>query len=96
LTYADREYCIGRGVAAIAVKNAIHKEYVYLFLNDKLDIVTSEAAGSVIVGLSKPDILDLRTLLPQESVIDEFHTGLQDLFAKKELSGFESDSLSVR
>ena len=57
LTYSDKEYCLGRGTAAITVKNEIYKEYVYFILNRRLNELISKAAGSVIMGLSKPDIL---------------------------------------
>lgn len=94
LTYADGAYCLGRGVAAITPINETYKEYAYFILHHKLNVMISKAAGSVIVGLSKPDILNLKILLPQENIMNIFHTQLESLFAKQELIKSESDNLS--
>jgi type I restriction enzyme, S subunit len=94
LTYADRPYCLGRGVAAIVTRDTSYKEYVYFVLEQKISLMTSQATGSVIVGLSIPDIVNLRVLLPREPVVRRFHEVAESIFARKEMSNIEADKLS--
>ena len=83
LTYADKSYCLGRGVASISPNDEIYKEFVYFILNNKLEEMISKAAGSVIIGLSKSDITDLEFVLPPENIIKKFHSITKTLFYKK-------------
>jgi type I restriction enzyme S subunit len=73
LTFADRAYCLGRGVAAFKSKDEIFNEYVYFVIIRALDSLISKASGSVISGLTKPDIEDLTVLLPEEKLLKMFH-----------------------
>jgi type I restriction enzyme S subunit len=87
LTFADNEYCLGRGVASLTPSQEIFREYIYFTINRALDGLKSKATGSVISGLSKPDIEELQILLPNESLISSFHnvvSGLLDYEIKND------------
>jgi type I restriction enzyme S subunit len=94
LTYADKPYCLGRGVAAIATSDRVYQEYVYFVLKQKISFMISQAAGSVIVGLSKPDIMNLRILLAPKIIVSKFHAIVQSMFARKEMNKIETHNLS--
>jgi type I restriction enzyme S subunit len=94
LTYADKPYCLGRGVAAITPSSNIFEEFDYLILKQKISHMSSQATGSVIVGLSKPDITNLKILLPPETIVSKFHAIMENIFTKRELSKVEADNLT--
>lgn len=94
LTYADKPYCLGRGVAAITTSDRVYKEYVYFALKQKISFMTSQAAGSVIVGISKPDIMNLRILLAPKIIVSKFQAIVENVFARKETNKIETHDLS--
>jgi len=73
LVFADREYCLGRGVAALNPKNALFTEFVYYVLHQSLRKLASEASGSVILGLSKNDVEELSVTIPDNQTLAKFH-----------------------
>lgn len=73
ITYADKQYCLGRGVASITPLHETYSEYIYYNLKRKMDELISKATGSVILGLSKPDINEMKMVVPNEGVLLNFH-----------------------
>ena len=94
LTYSDKEYCIGRGVAALSPINKIFKEYSYFTLEYGLNNLISKASGSVIKGLSKDDILLYKVLVPTDKIIAEFHLLVSTMFSRMRSLNIETHSLS--
>lgn len=94
LTYADKSYCLGRGVASVTAFNNNFTEYVFFILNQRLKEMISKASGSVIIGLSKPDILNLKIILPKENVINDFHIQSELIFMRLESIKIENYILS--
>lgn len=80
--FANREYCLGRGVAALRPKKDIYREYVYLAIRDYLDAVASNLSGSIIVGLSKEDIEDLSIPLPPLEELKSFSEAVSPMVDK--------------
>lgn len=80
--FADNEYCLGRGVAALNPKNAIFIEFIYYFLRKSFDELISKASGSVILGLSKADIEELPVIVPDNQTVERFHEICSVLFSK--------------
>jgi type I restriction enzyme S subunit len=82
LVFADREYCLGRGVAALNPKNVAFTEFIYYILQQSLKELTSKASGSVILGLSKSDIEELPVTIPDNETLTRFHEICSVLFGK--------------
>lgn len=82
LTIADKDYIIGRGVATIKNIQVEYKEYLYMVLNNSFQKLKMRATGSVIQGLSKPDINNLKLLFPNKDIIKYFH----EIISKKMLN----------
>ena len=95
LTYSDREYCIGRGVAALSPINKIFKEYSYFTLEYGLHDLISKASGSVIRGLSKNDIFLYKVLVPKDKIMAEFHLLVSSMFSRIRYLKNETRSLSA-
>ena len=94
LTYSDKEYCIGRGVAALSPNNEIFKAYSYFTLEYGINELISKASGSVIRGLSKDDILLYKVLVPTDKIIAEFHLLASAMFSRMRYLNIETHSLS--
>ena len=73
IQFADREYCLGRGVASARPKEEMYVEYVYQVLNYMINYFESILSGSIIVGMTKDDISDFTTILPPKNIMDRFH-----------------------
>ena len=68
VTISNREYCLGRGVAAIRIfNNEISTNYLSILLEGKLRMLTSSAKGSTIKGIKKRDLEDLQFKFPSLS-----------------------------
>lgn len=72
ITFADQEFCLGRGVAAISPKKETYIGLIYFSLNMAMEKLKANATGSVILGLSKPDINNLKIVLPDENILKMF------------------------
>jgi len=94
LTYADKEYCLGRGVASVSVKEEIFREYIFFKLKEKINHLISQASGSVILGLSKPDIENIRIIVPPKNIVSDYHKISFDIFLEKSLVTEENTKLS--
>jgi len=94
LTYADKEYCLGRGVASVSAKEEIFREYIFFILKEKINHLISQASGSVILGLSKPDIENIRIIVPPKNIVSDYHKISFDIFLEKSLVTEENTKLS--
>ncbi|MCK5258902.1 MAG: restriction endonuclease subunit S [Thermoplasmatales archaeon] len=65
ITISDREYCLGRGVAAIRPKeDFIKKEFLVHKLSSKFEHMKKISTGAVIKGVKKSDIEEFQMLIP--------------------------------
>ena len=80
LVFADKQYCLGRGVAAISKTDEQYVEYVYHILNNSIEQLKHQANGSVIVGINKDDILNIKVKIPSNSEIKKFHIMQKPIF----------------
>ena len=65
LQKADKEYCLGRGVAALDVNNDYSWEYVAQQLEVLFTLMRRRSQGGVIKGLKKDEIAEFEILLPE-------------------------------
>ena len=84
LTICDKEYCLGRGVAGIVNINELYREYVFHLINNSIESFKNLATGSVIVGISRNDIQDMKVKIPSKEQIKKFHDIQKPLFDKME------------
>jgi len=65
LNLADKEYCIGRGIAAIRPNNRyIDRDYLWYFLMNFKEELSRRGLGSTFRSIKKEDLLRLKVPLP--------------------------------
>ena len=84
LTICDKEYCLGRGVAGIVNINELYREYVFHLINNSIEAFKNLATGSVIIGISRNDIQNIKVKIPSKEQIKSFHDIQKNLFDKME------------
>lgn len=63
--FADKDYCIGRGVAAIRVDDTkADKSFILKYVENELDNIILRASGSTIKGIKKEDLTEMKLNLP--------------------------------
>ncbi len=82
LTYAEKEFCLGRGVAAIRVNDSKMSELIYYAILQEIERFKVQAGGSIIVGITKDDLTDSNILLPDEGLLSRFHSCIRPVFDK--------------
>lgn len=93
LSITDKDYVIGRGVATIKDIKVEYREYIYMVLNNSFNKLKQNATGSVIQGLSKPDINNMKILFPIYSTMQRFNENMSKIFEKIENNKKEIQSL---
>ena len=93
LVVSNEEYCLGRGVAGIINTYDYYKEYVYHLINNSINEFKRMATGSVIVGISRDDIGNMKVSVPSEEQIIKFHTVQKPIFDKIENIREENETL---
>ncbi len=93
ITFSDKEYCLGRGVASITPKNDLFTGIIYFNLLMSMNKLIANATGSVILGLSKPDINNLKLILPDRKILEEFSKISNNSLKLKHNNEFESKKL---
>jgi type I restriction enzyme S subunit len=73
LTYAEKEFCLGRGVAAVRPNEKRFSEYLFYCLIQEIERFKIQATGSIIVGITKDDLTDSKCIIPQNDLLDNFH-----------------------
>lgn len=84
LTICDKKYCLGRGVAGITNIDEIYKEYAYHLIDSSIGSFKRLATGSVIVGISRDDIQNIKVKVPSLNQIEKFHEIQKPIFQKAE------------
>ena len=89
LVVCDREYCLGRGVAAITNIDPIYKEYTFHLINSSIENFKRAATGSIISGISRKDIEDINVKIPSDDGIKHYHNIQKPIFDKLESNRVE-------
>lgn len=90
ITFADKEYCLGRGVASIESKKNLYVGIIYMNLSRSIERLKAQATGSVILGLSKPDINDMKLILPTKEILNKYSDIFKNAFDKKHILELEN------
>ncbi len=64
MNWADKEYCIGRGLASISSLDVVLNEYVYFFLLNKYNYFQNLGQGSTFINLNRDLISDIKIPVP--------------------------------
>lgn len=60
MNWADKQYCIGRGLASISTKSKISNFFIYKFLQLKLSYFLRIGTGSTFININKTQISQLK------------------------------------
>ncbi len=94
LTFSEKEFCLGRGVAAVRPNQKEYSEFIYYFLLQEIERFKKHATGSIIVGITKDDLIDSKCLIPKRSIIEQFHKTIYPSFMKLRKNKEENLNLS--
>ena len=82
LTYAENEFCLGRGVASVRPNDSSYSELLYFALLQEIERFKVQAGGSIIVGITKDDLADAIIVVPGDEILLKFHTATKPMFDK--------------
>ncbi len=66
MNIADKQYCIGRGLAAIRAKDTEAREYIYSYLELMYDYFQSTSNGSTFINISKNQLENMPIIYPSK------------------------------
>lgn len=69
---SDKEYCIGRGLAAIRPKESYMHSYIYLYLKMMYNHFQSTSNGSTFINISKDQLSQLPIIVVDSVTQDKF------------------------
>ncbi len=79
LNIADREYVIGRGVAALRSE---FWAFLYVYLKTYNEVLKSFERGTTFDAITKPELESIKILLPPQPILQRFHSLVEPLFQK--------------
>jgi type I restriction enzyme S subunit len=94
LTYAEKEFCLGRGVAAVRPNEKRYSEYIFYCLIQEIERFKIQATGSIIVGITKDDLTDSKCIIPQNDLLDNFHKISNPIFINQRKRKEENQELT--
>jgi len=94
LVYSEQEFCLGRGVAAVRPNEKRISELVYFLLLQEIERFKIQATGSIIVGITKDDLIESKCLIPDDELIDTFHKLIKPQFDKIRINIKENQKLT--
>lgn len=93
LVYSEKEFCLGRGVAAVRPNNASYSEFIYFIMIQEIERFKIQATGSIIKGITKDDLTESKCLIPDENLLLNFHRIIKPMFDKQRNNKTETLSL---
>jgi type I restriction enzyme S subunit len=94
LVYAEQEFCLGRGVAAVRTNDKQLSELIYFLLIQEIERFKVQATGSIIIGITKDDLIESKCLIPETKIIDLFHKLVKPQFDKIRINIKENQQLT--
>lgn len=79
MNWSDKEYCIGRGLAAIYSKGEVPNNFIYKFLEMKYSYFQNLGQGSTFINLNKDLISDLLIPFPPLPLQQKFAALVQQV-----------------
>jgi type I restriction enzyme S subunit len=94
LVYSEQEFCLGRGVAAVRANDKRLSELIYFLLIQEIERFKVQATGSIIVGITKDDLIESKCLIPKDDLIIIFHNLIKPQFEKIRINLKENQKLT--
>ena len=94
LTYAEKEFCLGRGVAAVRPNEKRYSEYIFYCLMQEIERFKIQATGSIIIGITKDDLTDSKCIIPPNDLLNQFHKIANPIFSKQRKNKIENLKLA--
>jgi type I restriction enzyme S subunit len=94
LVYSEQEFCLGRGVAAVRANDKRLSELIYFLLIQEIERFKVQATGSIIVGITKDDLIESKCLIPKDDLIIIFHNLIKPQFEKVRINLKENQKLT--
>jgi type I restriction enzyme S subunit len=94
LVYSEQEFCLGRGVAAIRANDKRLSELIYFLLIQEIERFKVQATGSIIVGITKDDLIESKCLIAKDDIIHSFHSQIKPQFDKIRINKKENQKLT--
>jgi type I restriction enzyme S subunit len=94
LVYSEQEFCLGRGVAAVRANDKRLSELIYFLLIQEIERFKVQATGSIIVGITKDDLIESKCLIPKDDLINSFHNLIKPQFDKVRINLKENQKLT--
>jgi type I restriction enzyme S subunit len=82
LVYSVQEFCLGRGFAAVRANDKRLSELIFFLLIQEIERFKVQATGSIIVGITKDDLIESKCLIPKDDLINSFHNLIKPQFDK--------------
>jgi len=89
LNIADKEYCIGRGLAGLYIEDESLRDYVYNFLKFAKSELEKKSTGSTFKAINKDTLSNLKLKIPPNSVIRENSKKLNRIIDSKKKQEFK-------
>jgi len=86
LNMADREYCIGRGLAGLYIENDILRDYVFNFLKYSRIELEKKSTGSTFKAINKDVLSNLQCRVPETKMLIENSNNLNLILCTSEKS----------
>ena len=94
LTFTDREYCIGRGVASVTPIDTIYREFIYFNINTSIKSLISKASGSVFLNLTKDNINKMDVVIPTSEILNKFSLIVKNLVDKISENNLQNQNIA--
>ena len=94
LVYSEQEFCLGRGVAAVRANDKRLSELIYFLLIQEIERFKVQATGSIIVGITKDDLIESKCLIAKDDIIHSFHSQIKPQFDKIRINKKENQKLT--
>jgi type I restriction enzyme S subunit len=94
LVYSEQEFCLGRGVAAVRANDSRLSELIYFLLIQEIERFKVQATGSIIVGITKDDLIESKCLIAKDDIVHSFHSQIKPQFDKIRINKKENQKLT--
>ena len=92
LNIADREYCIGRGLAGLYIENKSLRNYVYNFLKYARFELEKNSTGSTFKAINKDILSSLKLIIPEKRLLEDNSNKLNSILGTKEFISSKIES----
>lgn len=84
ITIANREYCIGRGLAGLFIEDETSRDYIYNFLKYSKSELEKHSTGFTFKAVNKDTLAGLKCKIPSQRKLHENSSKLNDDYLYQE------------